>query len=57
MRDKGEVSMLIVGGSPVTQNMWYLDALKEQHKAFTGDGKLLTAVAELTLKEYIQGAG
>lgn len=55
MRDNGQTSMLIVGGSPVTDNLWYLEALKEQHKTFTGDGKLLTAVADLTLKEYVQG--
>jgi len=53
MRDSGEVKVLIIGGEPLTNNQWYLEALKEQHKTFSGNGKLLTAVAELTLKEYV----
>lgn len=57
MRDKGQASILIIGGEPVTQNLWFLETIKEQHKTHTGDGKLLTAIAELTLKEYVQGVG
>lgn len=57
MRDNGKVSVLIIGGAPITENLWYLENLNEQHKSFTGNGKLLTAVAELTLKEYVREVG
>lgn len=55
MRDKGETAILIIGGVPVTDNQWYLEAVDEQHKSFTGNGTLLTAVAKITLKEYVLG--
>ncbi|KUO72718.1 MAG: hypothetical protein APF81_08565 [Desulfosporosinus sp. BRH_c37] len=57
MRDTGEASVLVIGGEPMTDNLWYLEALNEEHKTFTGDGKLLTAVVDLTLKEYVREAG
>lgn len=52
MRDSGEVAVLIIGGEPVTENYWALTSLREQHKVFTGDGKLIKADVEITLKEY-----
>lgn len=52
MRDSGEIAVLIIGGQPVTENFWVLESLQEQQKVFNGDGKLILASVELTLKEY-----
>lgn len=55
-RDTGALSMLIIGGKPVTSNLWYIESLKEQHKSHFADGKLMVAIVEVTLKEYPKGA-
>jgi len=54
MRDTGEVSVLVIGGEPVTWNQWSLESVKEGHKVHTGSGKLIQADVELTLKEYVE---
>ncbi|MFY0545447.1 phage tail protein [Brevibacillus sp. H7] len=57
MRDTGKLAMLIIGGEPVTQNLWFIESLDEGHKAHTGNGKLITAEVKLTLKEYPKQGG
>ena len=52
MRDTGTAAMLIIGGKPVTSNLWILESLNEQHKTFFGDGQLMVATVQVTLKEY-----
>lgn len=53
MRDTGTVSVLIVGGEPITNNLWTLESITENHKVFSGRGHLIKADAELMLKEYL----
>ena len=53
MRDAGEVSVLIIGGEPITNNLWALESISEKHKTFSGSGYLIKADAELVLKEYL----
>lgn len=56
MRDTGAIAYLIVGGKPVSQNMWLLESIREQHKTHDGQGRLLAANVDLSLKEYpVQG--
>ncbi|QQE75727.1 phage tail protein [Brevibacillus composti] len=52
MRDIGAIAYLIVGGRPVSQNMWLLESFREQHKTHDGQGRLLAAIVDLSLKEY-----
>jgi len=54
MRDTGEASVLVIGGEPVTWNLWTLESVKEGHKTHTGNGKLLQVDVDLTLKEYVE---
>ncbi len=55
IRDTGRAEILIIGGEPVTWNLWTLQSIQENHKTHTGDGKLAQADVSLTLKEYIVG--
>jgi hypothetical protein len=52
MRDTGKVADLIIGGEPISESMWVLESLREQHKVFSGNGRIIIATAELSLKEY-----
>jgi len=52
MRDTGQLAPFIVGGQPVSQNLWLLESIQEGHKTHSGNGILLQADVDLTLKEY-----
>lgn len=52
IRDTGEALTLIIGGEPVTDNFWVLEALREQHKIIDGNGQLVLVEVELNLREY-----
>lgn len=54
MRDTGEVSELIIGGKPVTDNPWVLQSMYERPKSFSGSGQLITVDVEIALKEYLR---
>ena len=55
MRDTGEVFPLIIGGSPVSQNYWRLDSIKESGHIFTPEGLLMQCTPQLSLTEYEDG--
>lgn len=51
MRDTGELSLLILGGKPVSQNFWLVESLDEDQRTFF-QGRLMVAYVTVTLKEY-----
>ena len=55
MRDTGAVFPLVIGGKPLTQNLWRLDSVKEGNFFFMGDGKIQCCEAALELTEYETG--
>lgn len=56
MRDTGAVFPLVIGGRPVTQNYWRLDALKEGNCYWTPSGQLQQCIVSLQLTEYEEGS-
>lgn len=56
MRDTGAVFPLVIGGRPVTQNYWRLDALKEGNCYWTPSGQLQQCIVNLQLTEYEEGS-
>ena len=55
MRDTGAVFPLVIGGTPVTQNYWRLDSIKEGNCYWTPDGQIQQCIASLSLTEYEEG--
>lgn len=51
-RDQGKVASFIIGGKPISNSYWYIESLIEKNKTRDGQGRLIIAEAELTLKEY-----
>lgn len=55
MRDTGAVFPLVIGGTPVTQNYWRLDSIKEGNNYWSATGELIQCSADLQLTEYETG--
>jgi phage protein U len=51
-KDTGKTAPFIIGSAPISNSYWYIESLKERHKTYDSKGQLITAEAELTLKEY-----
>ena len=55
MRDKGAVFPLVIGGTPVTQNYWRLDSMKEGNFFWSASGKPIQCTVAVSLTEYEDG--
>jgi phage protein U len=51
LRDRGAAEDLIFGGVP--QGRFVLASLDEEHRVVDGKGRLIVAVVQVTLKEYV----
>jgi phage protein U len=51
-KDTGKTAPFIIGSAPISNSYWYIYSLKERHETYDSKGQLITAEAELTLKEY-----
>ena len=53
MRDKGEISQLILNGKPITNHKWIVESLSENWEQIDNSGRLLVATVDVSLKEYV----
>lgn len=56
-RDNGFAMPFILGGQPVSENLWVIQSMNENWRNVDNRGKLLSAEAEITLMEYVPGGG
>ena len=52
IRDNGFVLPLVINSTPVTNNYWRLDSLKENNNYYGKNGELIHTELELSLTEY-----
>ena len=52
MCDSGAVFPLVIGGRPVSQNYWRLDALSQDENFYSPTGKLIQTNVSVSLTEY-----
>ncbi len=52
LRDKGEARELIIGGAPVSENLWVIVDISEDWVQLDNKGNLLFARIDIDLQEY-----
>lgn len=55
MCESGEAVQFVLGGRPVSPNLWLIETVDEKANAFDGHGNILTSELGLSLKEYVLG--
>lgn len=50
----GAVLTFILGDEPIGENKWVIESLSEKAEQFLGNGEILSTVATVNLKEYIE---
>ena len=52
--EKGAVLSFILGDEPIGENKWVIESISEKAEQFMGNGEILSCVASISLKEYIE---
>lgn len=52
-RDVGLATPFILGGKPVSDNLWVIESINESWQHIDNQGRLLVAEAEVVLLEYV----
>lgn len=56
LRDDGTPIPLIIGGRPVTDNMWVVESLGEAVTFWTAGGAMQSVNVDVSLQEYVDGS-
>lgn len=55
LRDNGTPIPLIIGGRPVTDNLWVVESLCEEVTFWTAGGAIQSVNVDVSLQEYVDG--
>lgn len=55
LRDKGKTFSLVIGGRPITQNLWVLESIGETVMHWGRAGSIIAIKVDVTLQEYVGG--
>jgi phage protein U len=54
LRDKGEAVELVIGGEPVSENLWVIEDMSEDWDCIDNQGNILVIELDISLKEYVR---
>lgn len=54
IRDKGEAVELVIGGQPVSENLWVVIDISEDWSKIDNRGNIIIANVEVSLQEYVR---
>lgn len=52
--EQGAVLSFILGDEPIGENKWVIESISEKAEQFMGNGEILSTMASVSLKEYIE---
>ena len=52
--ENGAVLSFILGDGPIGDNKWVIESISETTEEFMGNGEVLSCIATINLKEYIE---
>ena len=52
--ETGAVLSFILGNEPIGENKWVIESIEEKTEQFMGNGEILSCIASISLKEYIE---